>query len=51
MYNPLLAGGEPQIDFSKNYILTFEEYVASLETKASRKQALQEEAQLRKVAP
>jgi hypothetical protein len=50
MHEPLRPGGEPQIDFSKSYILTSEEYMASLEAKASRKQALQEEARLHKVA-
>jgi hypothetical protein len=49
-YEPLPAGGEPQIDFSKSYILTSEEYMASLEAKASKKQALQEESYLRKLA-
>jgi hypothetical protein len=50
VHEPLPPGGEPQIDFSKSYILTSEEYMALLEAKASRKQALQEEARLRKVA-
>jgi hypothetical protein len=50
VHEPLPPGREPQIDFSKSYILTFEEYMASLEAKAFRKQALQEEARLSKVA-
>jgi hypothetical protein len=49
-HEPLPAGGEPQIDFSKSYILTSEEYMASLEAKASKKQALHEESRLRKLA-
>jgi hypothetical protein len=49
-HDPLPLGGEPQIDYSKSYILTSKEYVASLEAKASRKQAVQEEAHLRKIA-
>jgi hypothetical protein len=50
VHEPLPASGEPQIDYSKSYILISEEYVASLEAKACRKQALQEEARLRKLA-
>jgi hypothetical protein len=50
MHNPLSIGGELQIDYSKNYILTFEEYVALVEAKATQKQAFQEEARLCKVA-
>jgi hypothetical protein len=49
-HDPLPPGGEPQIDYSRSYILTSEEYVSSLEAKASRKQALQEEARLLKIA-
>jgi hypothetical protein len=50
VHEPPPPDGEPQIDFSKSYILTSEEYMASLEAKASRKQALHEEARFHKVA-
>jgi hypothetical protein len=46
----LPAGGEPQIDYSQSYILTSDEYVASLEAKAARKQAILEDSRLRKIA-
>jgi hypothetical protein len=38
---------EPHIDYSKNHILTFDEFVASLEVKAARKQVLMEGKQAR----
>jgi hypothetical protein len=44
------TGGEPQIDYSRSHILTSEEFVASLEAKAAKKQQLLEEARLRKIA-
>jgi hypothetical protein len=47
--NHSLHKGKPHIDYSKSYILTSEEYVASFEAKACRKQALQKEAQLKKL--
>ena len=46
----LLVGGEPQIDYNQSYILTSDEYVASLEAKAAQKQAILEDSQLRKIA-
>jgi hypothetical protein len=46
---PLPAGGKSQIDYSRSYILTSDEYVASLEAKAARKQTLLEEARLKKI--
>jgi hypothetical protein len=49
-HDPLPEGGEPQIDYSRSHILTSDEYVASLEAKAARKQALLEEARVRKIA-
>jgi hypothetical protein len=48
-HDPLPPRGESQFDYSRSYIFTSEEYVASFEAKASRKQALQEETRLRKV--
>jgi hypothetical protein len=49
-HDPLHVGGEPQIDYSRSYILTFDEYVASLEAKVAKKQAVLEEAKARKIA-
>jgi hypothetical protein len=50
MHDPLPEGGKPQIDYSRSHILTSDEYVPSLEAKAARKQALLEEARVRKIA-
>ena len=50
VHDALPANGEPQTDYSQSYILTSNEYVASLEAKATRKQALLEEAHVRKIA-
>jgi hypothetical protein len=36
-HDPLHEGSEPQIDYSMSHILTSDEYVASLEAKATRK--------------
>jgi hypothetical protein len=44
------TGGEPQIDYSRSHILTSEEFMASLEAKAAKKQQLLEEARFRKIA-
>ena len=49
-HDPLHEGGEPQIDYSSSHTLTFDEYMASLEAKAAQKQALLEEARVRKIA-
>ena len=46
----LPVDGEPQIDYSRNYILTSDEYVASLEAKATHKQVVLEETRLKKIA-
>jgi hypothetical protein len=46
----LPIGGEPLIDYSQSYILTSDEYVASLEAKATKRQTLVEDARLRKLA-
>jgi hypothetical protein len=40
---------ELQIGYNQSYILTFTKYVASLEAKAARKQALLEDARLCKI--
>jgi hypothetical protein len=50
VHAPLLAAIEPQIDYSQSYILTSDEYVASLEAKVAQKQALLEDTRLRKIA-
>jgi hypothetical protein len=50
IYPPLPAVGEPQVDYSRSYILTLDEFVASLEAKAAHKNQLVEEARLRKIA-
>ena len=49
-HDPLLEGDEPQINYSMSHILTSDEYVASLEAKAARKQALMEEEKVHKIA-
>jgi hypothetical protein len=41
---------EPLIDYFMSYVFMFDEYVASLEAKAIRKQALLEEARTRTIA-
>jgi hypothetical protein len=46
----LPTGGKPQVDYSRSYILTSDEFLASLEAKAAKKQQLLEEARLRKIA-
>jgi hypothetical protein len=38
------------LDYSRSYILTSDEYAASLEAKAARKQAVLEEVRVRKIA-
>jgi hypothetical protein len=50
VHTPLPASGEPQIDYSRSHILTSNEFVAFLEAKAARKQAILEEAQIRRRA-
>lgn len=56
LYEDILAhdllptSGEPQIDYTMSYILTFDEYMASLEAKLARKQALLKEAKVCKIA-
>jgi hypothetical protein len=49
-HDPLLEASELQTDYSMSHILTSDDYVASLEAKAARKQALMEEARARKIA-
>ena len=46
VHAPLPRSSESQIDYSKNHILTFDEFVASLEAKTARKQAIMKEAQV-----
>jgi hypothetical protein len=46
----LPTGGEPQIDYIMSYIFTSDEYMASLEAKLARKQALLKEARVYKIA-
>jgi hypothetical protein len=46
VHDPLPAGREPQIDYSRSYILTSDEYVASLEAKIAHKQAFLEEVRV-----
>jgi hypothetical protein len=49
VYTLLPATGESKIDYSKSHILISDEFVASLEAKAARKQALLEEAETRRL--
>jgi hypothetical protein len=50
VHPPLPTAGEPQVDYSRSYILTSNEFVASLEAKATCRNQLLEEARLRKIA-
>jgi hypothetical protein len=50
VHAPLPRSSEPQIDYSRSHILTSDEFVASLEAKAARKQAILEDAQVRRTA-
>jgi hypothetical protein len=50
VHAPLPGSSEPQIDYSRSHILTSDEFVASLEAKAARKQAILAEAQARRIA-
>jgi hypothetical protein len=45
VHTPLPVIGEPKIDYNRSHILTYDEFVASLETKATQKHALLEEAE------
>jgi hypothetical protein len=49
-HDPLPTSGEPQIDYSMSYIITSDEYVATLEAKTAHKQALLEEARIKRTA-
>jgi hypothetical protein len=49
VHAPLPTIGEPRIDYSRSHILTYDEFVASLEAKATRKQALLEEVEARRL--
>jgi hypothetical protein len=49
VHAPLSPTSEPQNDYNKSHILTLDEFVASLEAKAARKQALLKEAQVRRI--
>jgi hypothetical protein len=44
------GSSESQIDYSRSHILTSDEFVASLEAKAARKQDILEDAQVRRTA-
>ena len=48
VHDPLLASGEPHIDYSIGYNFTFDEFVASLEAKATCKQTLLKEGRVHK---
>jgi hypothetical protein len=50
VHAPLPRSSEPQIDYSRSHILTSDEFVASLEAKAARKQDILEDAQVRRTA-